>query len=189
MRPGLVIILLWLGFIVSWWVAAAWSQRPEKQAGVRAELGYRLVLFAGVILFSIPARRYHGPLRLWHVTYAEAWICGALIFLGFSFAWWARIHLGRLWSGWITRKPDHQVIDTGPYAIVRHPIYTGLFLAIFATAAVKGTVLGLAGAALLTAGFWMKARLEENWLRKELAPGAYDAYRRRVPMLLPFGPK
>ena len=186
MHPGLVIVFLWLGFLLSWWVGAAWSQQAEKLAGVRAELPYRLVLVVGAVLFAIPAHRYHGPFRLWYVTYNQAWICAALLFLGFSFAWWARIHLGRLWSGWVTKKPDHQVIDTGPYAIVRHPIYTGLLLAIYATAAAKGTVLGLVGAALLTASFWLKARLEENWLRQELAQGDYDAYRRRVPMLLPF---
>src|SRR6185503_5263841 len=71
---------------------------------------------------------------------------------------------------------------------VRHPIYTGILLAVYATAALKGTVLGLAGAAVITTGLWMKARLEEGFLREELGPD-YDAYRKRVPMLLPFGPK
>jgi len=81
------------------------------------------------------------------------------------------------------------VVDRGPYGIVRHPIYTGILLSVFATAAVKGTVLGLAGAAIITLGIWMKARLEERWLREQLGADAYDSYRRRVPMLLPFGPK
>jgi protein-S-isoprenylcysteine O-methyltransferase Ste14 len=79
------------------------------------------------------------------------------------------------------------VIDTGPYAIVRHPIYTGILLAVLGTAAAKGTVLGLVGALTITLGVWLKALLEERWLRQELEPEAYDNYRRRVPMLLPFG--
>jgi protein-S-isoprenylcysteine O-methyltransferase Ste14 len=62
-------------------------------------------------------------------------------------------------------------------------------LSVYATAAAKGTILGLLGALLITLGVWMKARLEEGWLRKELHPGAYDDYRRKVPMLVPFGPR
>ena len=81
------------------------------------------------------------------------------------------------------------MIDTGPYAIVRHPIYTGIILAAFATAAIKGTVFALAGAAIMTLGFWIKARLEERFLRQELGAAGYDAYSRRVPMLVPFGRK
>ncbi|HVU19321.1 MAG TPA: isoprenylcysteine carboxylmethyltransferase family protein, partial [Rhizomicrobium sp.] len=101
---------------------------------------------------------------------------------------WARIWLGALWSGQVTKKEDHRVIDTGPYRIVRHPIYTGILIAIYATAALKGTVLALAGALLITIGLWMKARLEERFLRDELGRD-YDAYRTRVPMLMPLGPK
>jgi protein-S-isoprenylcysteine O-methyltransferase Ste14 len=64
-----------------------------------------------------------------------------------------------------------------------------LLLAVVATMAAKGTVLGVAGAALMTAGLWLKARLEEGFLRSELGPEAYDAYKKRVPMLLPLGPR
>jgi protein-S-isoprenylcysteine O-methyltransferase Ste14 len=108
---------------------------------------------------------------------------------GFGFAWWARLYLGRLWSSSVTKKANHHVVDTGPYAIVRHPIYTGLIAACFATALLKGTPAGIVGAILMTLGFSIKARLEERFLREQLGPDAYDSYRRRVPMLLPFGPK
>ena len=86
-------------------------------------------------------------------------------------------------------KPDHKVVDTGPYALVRHPIYTGILLAGYATAALKGTVLGIAGASVITLGIWMKARLEETWLAQELGAEAYGGRRRRLPMLVPLGPK
>ena len=69
------------------------------------------------------------------------------------------------WSGQVTKKADHRVVDTGPYRIVRHPICTGILLAIYATVALKGTVLVIAGALIITLGLWMKARLEEGWLR------------------------
>ena len=114
---------------------------------------------------------------LW-IVFCLSWIAAA---------GWSR--LGALWSGTITKKEGHRVIDTGPYAIVRHPIYTGILLAVFATAAVKSMIAGIVGALLITLGIWMKARREEQWLREELDPDAYDGYRRRVPMLIPFGPK
>jgi protein-S-isoprenylcysteine O-methyltransferase Ste14 len=186
---ALLIGALWAGFALSWLAAATWSSAVEKRVGLRSELAYRAILVIGGIVFFIPAHGYEGPLRLWLVTRNEAWICVGLIALGFAFSWWARIYLGPLWSGQVTTKADHRVVDRGPYAIVRHPIYTGILLAIFATAAAKGTVLGLAGAAAMTLGIWMKARLEERWLRQELGADAYDAYRRRVPMLMPFGPR
>ena len=112
----------------------------------------------------------------------------ALVVLGLGFATWARVYLGRNWSAAVTLKRDHELVRSGPYRWVRNPIYTGILLAVYATAALKGTVPGIAGAAIITLGLWMKARLEEDWLRQELDAGAYDSYRRRVPMLLPFGP-
>jgi protein-S-isoprenylcysteine O-methyltransferase Ste14 len=94
-----------------------------------------------------------------------------------------------MWSGWITKKECHHIVDTGPYGIVRHPIYTGLIASAFATALMKGTILALLGATVMTLGFWIKARLEERFLREQLGLATYDDYRRRVPMLMPFGPK
>ena len=87
----------------------------------------------------------------------------------------------------ITRKTDHQVVDSGPYALVRHSIYAGLLLSLLATAVAKGTILGIGGFTILLIGVWLKARLEERWLTEELGADAYGNYRRRVPMLLPFG--
>ncbi|HEY7890244.1 MAG TPA: hypothetical protein VIC29_18635 [Steroidobacteraceae bacterium] len=81
------------------------------------------------------------------------------------------------------------LVIIAPWVVVRHPLYTGLLLAIYATAAAKGTILGLLGALLVTLGLWMKAGLQERWLREEPDPGAYDDYRRKVPMLVPFGPR
>jgi protein-S-isoprenylcysteine O-methyltransferase Ste14 len=70
--------------------------------------------------------------------------------------------------------------------VVRHPIYSGLLLSLFATAVTKGTLLGVGGFALLLVGIWMKARQEEHWLIQQLDESAYADYRKRVPMLMPF---
>ena len=105
---------------------------------------------------------------------------------GLALTWWARIHLGRLWSSAITRKEKHRLVATGPYGFVRHPIYTGLIIALLATAATEATPGALFGAVLIALGLWVKARAEERFLLSELGPEAYESYRRRVPMLIPF---
>jgi protein-S-isoprenylcysteine O-methyltransferase Ste14 len=189
LRPGLAIIALWIGFWLSWLAAAGWSAPTDKSVGVKGEIAYRIVLIVGGLVLLVPAHGYRGPLRLWHVTLDQAWACAGAMVLGFAFCWWARIHLGKLWSGHITKKADHRVIDTGPYRIVRHPIYTGILVAVYATAIAKGTIPGVVGALIITVGIWMKARLEEGWLGQELDAQAYATYRRRVPMLIPFGPR
>jgi protein-S-isoprenylcysteine O-methyltransferase Ste14 len=188
-QPASAIAALWGAFAISWLVAALWSRPTAKRLGFGPEMSYRLVTIVGGVIFFMKAHGYEGPLRLWHATWLGAWICVALVSLGFAFAWWARIYLGNLWSASITVKADHRIVDTGPYAIVRHPIYTGILLAVFATAGAKGTITGIVGALVITLGFWMKARFEERWLREELGAEGYDDYRRRVPMLLPFGPR
>ena len=81
--------------------------------------------------------------------------------IGISFTWWARIHLGRFWSNAITHKEDHRIVDTGPYGMVRHPIYTGLILAILATGVAVATWTALLGAIFISFGEWQKARMEE----------------------------
>ena len=181
-----IFALLWVGWAVSWFAAAAWSSPAVKRAGLAAGLAYRIVIAAGSALFLIPAHGYYGWMRLWLVTWNEAWVCVGLTAAGLAFAWWARIYLGNLWSGSVVTKGDHRVVDTGPYRIVRHPIYSGLLLATYATMAAKGTLTAIAGAALITLGVWMKARLEEKFLRQELGPDTYDAYAKRVKMLLPL---
>ena len=107
--------------------------------------------------------------------------------LGSTFTWWARVHLGRLWSSNVGRKADYRIVETGPYGIVRHPIYTGITLASFATAGMRGTVAGWLGAAVMTLGWTVKANLEEAFLREQLGAEAYADYARRVPMLVPLG--
>jgi protein-S-isoprenylcysteine O-methyltransferase Ste14 len=185
-RPPALFAIIWIGWIVSWLAAAFWSNRTEKLALTWNTLLYRVVIVAGAVLMTPWAARRLAATVLWNVGYAGAYALAALTLAGLLFAWWARIHIGRLWSGSITRKEGHYVVDTGPYALVRHPIYTGLIAALLATALAQATANALAGAALLGVGFWLKARAEEHFLMAELGADAYGAYRRRVPMLVPF---
>ncbi|HTQ12761.1 MAG TPA: isoprenylcysteine carboxylmethyltransferase family protein [Rhizomicrobium sp.] len=199
--PEAAIYIPWDIWIVTWIAAALWANRTVKTPGIGREIAYRILTLLGFVLLLFVQGQTSGdflkglhtqqPLlqRYWALPRNVGWVMVGLVSLGCLFAWWARIHLGRLWSGRITRKEGHKVVDTGPYAIVRHPIYTGLILAAFATAAEKGTPLAVIGALLFYVGYWMKARLEERFLREELGPKDYDAYRARVPMLIPFGPR
>ena len=179
---------IWIAWALSWFLAAGWQNRTESRASIAQQLPYRLLTLGGfVLLFATRTRQSHGPLRLWTLPESAAWAMVVLCVIGFAFAWWARLHLGRLWSAFVTRKADHRIVDTGPYGIVRHPIYAGIILAAMALAVVKGTLPALAGALVAGLGFWIKARLEEGFLREQLGAEAYNAYRRRVPMLVPFG--
>src|SRR4029453_3555020 len=111
----------------------------QARGNIAQQLPYRLLTIAGfVLLFAVRTNRYHGPSRLWTLPINAGWAMVLVCAMGFGFAWWARLHLGQLWSAFVTRKADHRIIDTGPYGIVRHPIYTGIILAAIALALVKG---------------------------------------------------
>ncbi len=182
MTPDQALRDVWLVWAISWFVAARWTARTTKRAGVSVHLAYQLPIAAGA-LAMFAARRSLPP--LWRVSSTVGWWLTCVALLGFAFTWWARVHLGTLWSGLVARKAGHRVVDDGPYAIVRHPIYSGILLAIAATAAQLGTVPAVAGAAIVAAGLYLKATIEERFLRGELGAEAYDQYARRVPMLLP----
>jgi protein-S-isoprenylcysteine O-methyltransferase Ste14 len=188
MKPEPAIYALWGVWLASWTVARLWSNRTEKRAGVGAELLFRALLgVGGILLFAFPLRpHYFAQAQLWRLGDAPNWILVALTAAGLWFTWWARIHLGRLWSDLIVKKAGHHVVDTGPYRLVRHPIYSGLILAAFTTAIEKGTSFALLGVATTTLAFYTKARREERFLRDELGEDAYDAYARKTAMLVPF---
>jgi protein-S-isoprenylcysteine O-methyltransferase Ste14 len=188
LTPEWMITVLWVAWLASWVVAAIWSDRSEKRGGIVADIAFRILFWASATLLLAPLsdRRYYAQVQFWHFNAALKWILVALTATGFMFVWWARIHLGRLWSDWLTKKAGHHVVDTGPYCLVRHPIYSGLIFAAFAIAIEKGTSFALLGAAILTFAFYTKARREERFLQVELGEDAYDAYARKTAMLVPF---
>jgi protein-S-isoprenylcysteine O-methyltransferase Ste14 len=200
---------IWFAWYFSWGVAALTAAKVASRPKLGGTLWHRLFAFLGVmLLFWSPttptawvtrlataigaatgldqAQVLHWTLPLVAVPTDVGWgLCGAIV-LSFAFCWWARLHLGALWSGLVTTKADHRIVDTGPYGIVRHPIYTGVITAALFTAAIKASLPAFAGFGLIWLGFWMTARVEEGFLRQQLGPESYDAYRRRVPMLFPF---
>jgi Putative protein-S-isoprenylcysteine methyltransferase len=101
------------------------------------------------------------------------------------FTVWARVRLGGNWSGIVTIKHDHELIASGPYAIVRHPIYTGLLVAFIGSAMVLGEWRGVLAVLVAWWALWRKLRLEERWMAERFGQ-QYEAYCRRVPALVPF---
>ena len=178
---------IWALWLVSWLVAAIWASKAAQRPPLRDELPYRALHVVGALLlianFQLPRFSFGWG--------EPDWVSILLLCLqaaGFAFAWWARIHLGTLWSGQVTRKADHRIVETGPYGLVRHPIYTGILLSFYASLLLRPGWLGLAAAVVMTFSFVVKLRLEERFLSAELGVEAYAAYRKRVPMLVPFSP-
>ena len=190
---------VWIIWGISWVIAALWVNRTVAKP-VASEWRYRIFTFAAWLLLlgnvfrpggRVPTTGLMGLLwgPSWVFPMPIQWTFVAIAIGGCAFAWWARIHLGKLWSASLTRKTDHRLVDSGPYAIVRHPIYTGLLVGAFATAAIRANLAASAGFLLFIVGYWVKARAEEVFLSAELGAANYAAYRARVPMLIPFGPK
>jgi len=187
-QPSEAFQVIWIVWVASWVVASLWSGRTETRAATRETWIYRILIFAGAILIAPWTAQVWGERRSWQVGYYGAYALIGVMLMGLALTWWARIYLGRLWSSAITRKEKHRLVETGPYALVRHPIYTGLIIALLATAVTEATPVALLGALLIALGLWVKARAEERFLLSELGPEAYTRYRCRVPMLVPFLP-
>jgi protein-S-isoprenylcysteine O-methyltransferase Ste14 len=183
-----VLEAIWIVWLTSWVAASFWSDRAQKRAATLDIWIYRAAMIAGGILLIPWTGQLLEDKPIWEVSYVGEYVLAAVMLAGLSLTWWARIYLGPLWSSAITRKKDHEIIDTGPYAFVRHPIYCGLIIALLATAIAEAKVVALLGSALVILGVWLKARTEERFLLAELGPDIYGAYCRRVPMLIPFLP-
>src|SRR6516225_6359929 len=180
--------VMWIAWVVSWIAASFWSGRTAKRATTFETWIYRTIIFAGALLIAPWTARALGESPIWQIgDYGACALVGVML-VGLALTWWARMQLGRLWSSAITRKEKHRLVETGPYALVRHPIYTGLIIALTATAATEATLVAVLGALLIALGLWVKARAEERFLSTELAPETYESYRCRIPMLVPSLP-
>jgi protein-S-isoprenylcysteine O-methyltransferase Ste14 len=185
MIPGAFIAAVWIVWLVTWILAAGWSARTASHHDLGAESPSRVLTLAAVVMILAS----YWPLPdavLWIASPAIGWAMAGLVVLGLGFTWAARLHLGPLWSSTSAPTEDHRIVDTGPYGIVRHPVYAGLLLAAVATAIEGGRIEAIAGALALVAAISLRAKLEERFLRLDLGDEAYASYRRRVPMLIPF---
>ena len=112
-------------------------------------------------------------------------VLGALILAaGFAFAVWARVHLGRDWSGTVRLKEDHSLVTSGPYRFVRHPIYTGILLGFIGSALAFGEWRGILAILVILFGILVRCRAEEQAMRETFPE--YEEYRRKTRALIPF---
>jgi len=184
--PTKLLTIIWLAWVISWIVASFWSGRTKAHVPISEAWVYWLPIVFGSIMLLPVTERELGARQLYHPGESGTYLAAAVVVIGISFTWWGRIHLGRFWSNAITHKEDHRIIDTGPYGVVRHPIYTGQIIGLFASGLAIATWTAMVGVLLIAFGQWQKARLEERFLSAELGAEAYGAYSRRVPMIVPF---
>ena len=176
----------WGIFFVVWVLAAIFTKRSVYRESAGQRLRHMIPIVIGWFLLF---RGYRLPPPLGTPLIPRTDVILFVVMLlsvsGVSFCVWARLVLGRNWSGTVTLKEDHELIVRGPYRLVRHPIYTGLLTLILGTAILTGHVAGLIGVVVVAASFWIKLRDEEEVMRKQF-PGQYSTYEQRVKRIIPF---
>lgn len=176
---------LWLLFGAYWLVSALKRKKTKQRETILQRFGYTLPLaLAFYLLYQTPP--VYGWLRgrFLPVAPVGAWLGVVLTAGGVAVAFWARWHLGTNWSGVVTLKQGHELIRTGPYRTIRHPIYTGILLALLGTAVTFGEVRALLAVAIVWSSFYIKARREELFLSQEFGP-RFDEHKQSTGMFLP----
>ena len=179
--PAHLIALLWLAFAATWFSAALFTKRARKHpswATWVVRLAIVAVLVAANLRFGPGGDTVQAAPRSWQ------WVGALLSILGLGFAVWARIYLGRNWGMPMSLREGHELVTSGPYAHVRHPIYTGILLAML------GSALAVAFAWLWALGlffvYFLYSAITEERMMSEQFPAAYPAYKARTRMLIPF---
>jgi protein-S-isoprenylcysteine O-methyltransferase Ste14 len=176
---------LWLAWLVCW-IAAAPFTKPTRWREPAASRAFHIVpLLVCAALLVVPGS-LPPMLTARIVPEGPAFpLLGVFsVAVGLGLAIWARWCLGRNWSGTVTLKEDHALVRTGPYRVIRHPIYTGLLLALSGTAAAIGEWRGVLSVLCALIGFLWKIRVEEERMRQAFPE--YEQYRKNTGTLLPL---
>lgn len=176
---------MWLAWLAYWIIASFGAKATRRRESRLSRATYLVPLLLGAFLLSAPQ-----ALPAWldapvlPRSAPQFWLGVVLVAGGLAFAVWARRHIAGYWSGTVTLKEDHELIRTGPYGWVRHPIYSGVLLAIMGTVVALDEWRGLIALVLMTVSFWRKLRIEESWLSAAF-PDQYPRYRAEVSALIP----
>jgi protein-S-isoprenylcysteine O-methyltransferase Ste14 len=185
MRVTLAFIgVCWLGWLVYWIAMAFANKRTIERSGF---LGYRLAaIVALLVTLGIWHLLHVSPAKyFWHTPLALGIVTDCVVLAGIAITVWARITLGQNWSAEVTFKQDHELIRSGPYALARHPIYTGLLLMALGTALDYGRATGFAVFVAVCASLWWKLRLEERIMSRHFS-SEYSDYKKHVRAIIPF---
>jgi protein-S-isoprenylcysteine O-methyltransferase Ste14 len=185
LTPASIVWGLWILFAAYWTLAALRLKRTKRRETVAQRLGYLLPLIAAFFFFSQPITE-----RGWLAAYllpesaSIEWGAAAVVAVGIAICFWARWHLGANWSGTVTLKEGHELIRTGPYRTIRHPIYTGILLAMLGTALQIGQVRAFIAVLFAFSSFYFKARREESFLTQEFGD-RFAEHSKHTGMFLP----
>jgi len=178
-----IIAVVWYGIGALWIALAFHNKRTIKRGGVTFRILVLVLVVAFVLRNHFNMNKIHH--HLWATTPTLAWLGVVLMVIGASFGVWARFTIGTNWSGDVTLKEDHELIQRGPYALVRHPIYTALFTMLLGSALAYGQYENVVIFVAAVVIFTIKMRAEER-LMTEAFPNQYPEYRRRVKAIVPF---
>jgi protein-S-isoprenylcysteine O-methyltransferase Ste14 len=177
--------IAWLVFLLVWGIGAFTSKRDARRLPAGSVAIHVAVLALGMCLLFVRALRV-GPLG-WRILPDRDWVewTGATLqVLGIALCIWARLYLGRNWSSTVTLKEGHALVRGGPYGLVRHPIYSGLLLAMLGVAVDRGKLAGAVGFVILLFEWKRKSLLEEGLMLEQFGDG-YQRYREEVKGLIP----
>ena len=179
---------MWGIWLLYWFISAVAVKSTRQRASRAARWSYLVPTLLGIALMG---RNHFSGSTEWLATNVvplgddTSRLAIVLVTLGLGFSIWARWHLGRNWSASVTIKEGHELIRSGPYAWVRHPIYTGMLAAGIGTAIAIGELHAFLGLALATAGFIRKMQIEEESMR-EVFGEQYVKYEAEVFALIPY---
>lgn len=182
----LLIPLLWLAWLLAWRVMARNVKARARREPRSTRLMGLVLLLVAVLLVLLPGSA--APFLTERFAPRAEWVYWGGVGLtaaGLGFAVWARRHLGANWSGTVSIKQGHELVTSGPYALVRHPIYTGLLLAFAGSVLARGEVRGLLAWLLAALYLLGRVRVEERWMAQQFGD-AYRDYAKRVAALVPF---
>ncbi|MDB5801073.1 MAG: isoprenylcysteine carboxylmethyltransferase family protein [Rhodocyclales bacterium] len=177
---------MWFGWGCYWWLLSRNVKASTRLESLSSRLLHVLPLVFAMLLLWVeylPIPLLRDRFIAWAIW--QFWTGAALTAAGLFFAVWARHHIGKNWSAIVTLKNEHELIVSGPYALVRHPIYTGLLLAFVGSALARGEWRGVLAVFIAALALWRKLRLEERWMREQFGE-QYEAYSQRVSALLPW---
>jgi protein-S-isoprenylcysteine O-methyltransferase len=176
--------LAWGAFALVWIVGSFANKKTLRGMPAGALILHVALLAVAFDLLLVGwIRRAIGPRLLPESEWLDL-AASAMQVIGLGFAIWARLHIGRNWSGTVELKEGHALVRSGPYALVRHPIYTGLLLAVLGKAVEHADLAGLMAFALLAFEWKRKSLLEERVMVERFG-AEYEEYRREVKGLVP----
>src|SRR6202453_4602574 len=178
--------VVWVFFFTYWQIKAAHTKTTQRLEPAASRILRVFIFLIAIVLLSttrIPLPWLYLP--LWPSGFWPFWLGAALTVAGILFAIWAREHLGSNWSRSVTIKQGHELITSGPYAVVRHPIYTGILTGFLGMAIAISQVRGAIVFVLFFLAFWIKLRLEEQWMRSQFGE-TYATYAHQTAALVPY---